>query len=145
MIARLSSVDAAKKRIPAIPPRQLLEIAAAAKSMPTAKQATSDDLVEFLRSGLKHHGAGIPTLICMLAVTTNGDYSPMDRKVARGLAAKQKITEEDEAALTATPGNVPKFAKIYVEKVLPAWRESMAILQSPEQADNSWANADGRA
>lgn len=137
-IARLSSVDAAKKRIPPIPPHQLLEISKAAKAMPAAATVNVSDVACFLKAGLKHHGAGIPTLICILAVETQGAYPPMDRKFAAGLVAKQKVTPNERDALIGT--HVKKFAEIYVQKVLPAWRESRKELSS-EAADNYWGSA----
>jgi len=137
-IARLSSVDAAKKRIPPIPPLQLLAISKSATTMPTAAKAKVSDVIKFLISGLKHHGAGIPTLICMLAVETKGAYPPMDRKFAAGLVAKNKVTAAEAKKLTGS--NPATFASVYVGKVLPAWRDSRKML-SAEAADNYWGSA----
>lgn len=137
-IARLSSVDAAKKQIPPIPPKQLLAISIAARAMPHAAKVQASDMTKFLEGGLKHHGAGIPTLVCMLAVESGGEFPPMDRKFAAGLAAKGKVTQAERKLLTGK--NPSRFAKIYIEKVLPVWRNTR-LKFSAEDADNYWGNA----
>ena len=137
-IARLSSVDAAKKRIPPVPPHQLLKISKLAIAMPTVAKVKVGDVVNFLKSGLAYHGAGIPTLICMLAVETKGAYPPIDRKFAAGLVAKRKVTPTEEKALIGP--HPTRFANVYINKVLPAWRQSRKKL-SAEAADNYWGSA----
>ena len=84
VIGRLMSVDSAKKNTPPVPIKSLLEISAQAKKLPVASKATSKKLAAYLESTLLLRGAGITTLICMLAIEKNGSYPPMDRKFAQG-------------------------------------------------------------
>ena len=89
IISRLMSVDSAKTNTPPVPIKSLLKISAKAKRLPAAKKATTKRVAAFLESTLTLRGAGITTLICMLAVETNGRYPPMDRKFAQGLRKKK--------------------------------------------------------
>jgi len=135
VIARLMSVDSAKKNTPPIPIRSLLEISAKAKRLPAVKKATPKSVTAFLESTLTLRGAGITTLICMLAVETNGRYPPMDRKFAQGLRNKKVISKSEESILT---GSRPKaFAEVYVAKVIPKWIETRKG-RTPQEADNYW-------
>lgn len=136
-ISRLGMVDVAKKQVPPIPTLGLLAIHRAIKSLPDADAVTAAQVCTFLDSTLMIHGAGIPTLICMLAVESGGHYPPMDRKVASGMLAKNVISAADVRRLC---GKVPMtFSEVYVAKVIPAWLESL-IGRSPEEADNYWGN-----
>lgn len=132
-IARLASVDAAKKQIPPIPARQLLDISRLAKGMPPTADVTADQIAQFLLSGKDFHGAGVATLICMLSVESEGAYAPMDRKVAAGLKALGKITQMEQEQLTG--GHIRDFASVYASKVIPYWAELRQSL-SAEDADN---------
>lgn len=135
LISKLISIDAAKKNVPPVSLLDLLKISSAAKTMNTAKNVTIAEVEEFLESLLNIKGAGIPTLICMLAVESNGDYPPMDRKFSHGLYSKLKISSSEKRALSRN--SIAAFAKVYVEKVIPAWVESR-INMSPQEADNFW-------
>ena len=84
-ICRLSSVDAAKKQVPPVAPKGLLAIAKAARSLPPVGRVSANQIVKFLESTVSIHGAGIPTVVCMLAVESEGAYPPMDRRVIAGL------------------------------------------------------------
>jgi hypothetical protein len=136
-IFRLSSVDAAKKQIPPVAPGDLLRIAELAQALPRARAAKSEDIEAYLRKG-KCLGAGITTLICMLAVESAGDYPPIDRKFAAGMRARNKISEGDLNALTGKSRSA--FAAAYVSKVIPVWQESRKT-RSPKEADWYWGRA----
>ena len=130
-----SLVDAAKKQIPAIAPGDLLKIAELAEALPRADVAKSEAVEAYLREGSTCRGAGIATLICMLAVESAGDYPPIDRKFASGMRARSKISEGDFRALTGTSRSA--FAVAYVSKVIPAWQQSRKT-RSAEEADCYW-------
>ncbi len=141
-IRRLSTVDVAKKQIPPVPTLGLLAIDKAIKRLLLVNPATLEDVQEFLETTIHIHGAGIPTLICMLAVESKGLYPPMDRKFALGMCAKEVISASE---LTILCGKTPsRFTKIYFCKVIPAWRKSLKT-RSPEQADNYWGRLGGDA
>lgn len=135
VIARLMSVDSAKKNTPPVPIGSLLEISAKAKKLPRADKATSKAVEAYLESTLMLRGAGITTLICMLAIEKKGSYPPMDRKFAQGLRKKKVISRKEESILT---GSRPKaFAEVYVAKVIPKWIETR-IGRTPQEADKYW-------
>lgn len=134
-IARLASVEAAKKRIQPIPIRSLLAISKSAKQMPAASDATEEQLAAFLTEGKRHQGAGVVTLICMLSVETNGDYAPIDRKFVAGLIAKDKISKCERKSLLSS--DICAFARAYLKRVIPAWHESRAN-RLPFEADKFW-------
>ena len=136
-IFRLSSVDAAKKQIPPISPRDLLQIAELASALPRAGVAKSEDIEGYLRQGSGYRGAGIATLVCMLAVERAGDYPPMDRKLAAGMRARNKISDSEFKALTGRA--YPAFSEAYVRKVIP-WHHSRQK-RSAEEADCYWGQA----
>ena len=92
-ICRLSSVDAAKKQVPAIPPNGLLAIAKAARALPAVGRVSANQICKFLESTVSIHGAGIPTVVCMLAVESDGAYPPMDRRVVAGLRKLGRISQ----------------------------------------------------
>ena len=94
-ICRLSSVDAAKKQVPAIPPNGLLAIAKAARALPAVGRVSANQICKFLESTVSIHGAGIPTVVCMLAVESEGAYPPMDRRVVAGLRKLGHISKAD--------------------------------------------------
>jgi hypothetical protein len=137
-IFRLTSVDAAKKQIPPIAPRDLLKIAELVWALPRAAVVTSEDIEAYLRQGRVYRGAGIATLICMLAVESAGDYPPTDRKFAAGMRARNKISDREFDALTGK--GYPAFADAYVRRVIPAWQQSRRT-RSAEEADCYWGRA----
>jgi hypothetical protein len=139
IIARLMSVDAAKKQVPPVPPTQLLQISALAKQLPPAGTATSTDIEGFLSTRHQFFGAGIAVMVCMLSVESAGDYPPMDRKFAAGMRARGKITQAQESALCGASD--PEFAAIYMEKVVPAWHESR-LTRTPKEADDYWGSSE---
>jgi hypothetical protein len=134
-IYRLMSVDAAKKNTPPIPLSGLLLISSLAKAMPKSEAAQSEDVESYLANVKEIHGAGIPTAICMLSVETAGDYPPIDEKFSAGMKASGVITEAEETSLRGTSKS--KFAKIYVEKIIPAWKNSLNN-RTAQEADNYW-------
>lgn len=143
-IARLASVDAAKKNIPPVPPGSLQAIAAAARAMPAATMATPTDIETYLANQLVHPGAGVPTLICMLAVISNGDYPPFDRKFALGMKEMKKITGTEHLLVTKVKSigkkQLSKLAEVYVKKIIPAWRESLEN-RTNKEADEYWGRS----
>lgn len=139
-IRRLSAVDVAKKQIPPVPTLGLLAIGKAIKRLLLVNPATLVDVQEYLEATIHIHGAGIPTLICMLAVESKGLYPPMDSKFASGMFAKGVISASERTILCGK--NPSRFSMIYVSKVIPAWRKSLKS-RSPEQADNYWGRLGG--
>jgi hypothetical protein len=137
-VSRLMSVDAAKKRVPPIPPAQLLQISTLAKGLSKASTATQTEFESFLAKRHQFFGAGIAVLICMLSVESGGDYPPMDRKFAAGLRARGKITDEQLSALVGSDDR--EFAKVYISCVIPAWHESRSS-RSPKEADDYWGSS----
>jgi hypothetical protein len=137
-IFRLSAVDAAKKQIPPIAHSDLLKIWEHMKALPRARAVESKGIETYLRQGSKVLGAGIATLICMLAVERKGNYPPMDRKFAAGMRARNKISASEFDDLTGK--SYSAFAETYVRKVIPAWRQSRKT-RSPKEADWYWANS----
>ncbi|KZY33591.1 hypothetical protein A3754_08420 [Alcanivorax sp. HI0083] len=134
-ISRLMSVDAAKKNVPPVPISGLLEISNLAKGMPDAVSATKEDIENFIGLAKRFNGAGVPTVICMLAVETDGDYPPMDRRFSSGLEKKGIVSKAYRKSLKG--GSIKKFSRVYVEKVIPAWKESLKG-RTPQEADNYW-------
>ena len=118
-ICRLSSVDAAKKQVPPVPPKGLLAIAKAARALPAVGRVSANQIVNFLESTVSIHGAGIPTVVCMLAVESEGAYPPMDRRVVAGLRKLGRISQLDADKLES--GEPADLADVYVRKVIPAW------------------------
>lgn len=135
VIARLMSVDAAKKNTPPIPIQGLLTISVLARAMPKAALATRTNVESYIANASAVHGAGIPTVICMLAVESNGDYPPMDEKFSAGLNKKGIISDSESRSLNGS--SQKRFAKIYVEKVIPAWMDSLKD-RTAQEADNYW-------
>jgi len=138
-IARLVSVDAAKKRTQPAPAMGLLKISRAAESMPEVGVAKVDDLVSYLKIAANVHGVGIPTAICMLAVATvgrsGGNFPPMDRKIAAGLHRGGVVGPSEKQDLVCTTKNETafrSFATVYIEKVVPFWNAVRAVKCSRE-------------
>ena len=136
-ICRLSSVDAAKKQVPPIPPKGLLAIARAARALPAVGRVSANQIQKFLEDTVSVHGAGIPTVVCMLAVVSEGCYPPMDRRVAAGLLRLKYIGKADADKLES--GEPLEFAEVYVAKVIPAWTKERKSL-SAEAVDNRWGS-----
>jgi hypothetical protein len=137
-ICRLSSVDAAKKQVPPIPPLGLLAISKAARALPPAGRVSSNRIRQFLENPVEIQGAGIPTVICMLAVERRGSYPPIDRKVVAGLRVLRYIGKADADKLES--GDPVDFADVYVAKVIPAWIKERKT-RSAEAVDHRWASA----
>jgi hypothetical protein len=137
-ICRLSSVDAAKKQVPPIPPNGLLTIAKAARELPAVGRVSANQIATFLESTVSIHGAGIPTVVCMLAVESEGAYPPMDRRVIAGLLKLGHIRKVDAERLES--GDPVEFAEAYVKKVIPAWIKERKSL-SAEAVDHRWGSA----
>jgi len=137
-ICRLSSVDAAKKQVPPVPPRGLLAIAKAARALPAVGRVSANQICQFLESTVSIHGAGIPTVVCMLAVESEGTYPPMDRRVVAGLRKLGYINKAGAEKLES--GEILEFASVYVAKVIPAWIKARKS-QSAEAVDHGWGSA----
>ncbi len=137
-ICRLSSVDAAKKQVPPIPPNGLLAIAKAARALPAVGRVSANQIQKFLEDTVSVHGAGIPTVVCMLAVESEGSYPPMDRRVVAGLRKLGYIGKADADKLESA--ELAEFAVVYVRKVIPAWIKERKS-QSAEAVDYGWGSA----
>jgi hypothetical protein len=139
LIGRLMSVDSAKKNTPPIPIRGLLKIHEEWNKISDEEVIDRTKVENFLTATKEIRGAGFLSLVCILAVLSEGEYPPCDRKFSAGLLKKQKITEDEEHILLKT-SSVAKFAEVYVDKVLPAWQESRENFLTPKEADEFWGS-----
>jgi hypothetical protein len=138
LIARLQSIEAAKKRTPPAPLAQLAQIAERITKVPDLQTLTPLQFAEFL-GRLLVYGIGIKTAICMLAVISKGAFPPMDEQVASGLLALGIVGPDEARMLNGT--NVQRFSKVYVTRVLPAWTARRAEGISARDLDQQWAAA----
>ena len=138
VISRLGWVDAAKKQAPPLAAKALIAIGRAIDRLPRAREVKSEQIESYLQEGIKHLGAGIPVLVCMLAVKTSGDYPPIDRKVTTGLLALDLVTATELKSLNGK--SISKFSRVYVATVIPAWIK-IRKLRSPQDADEYWASS----
>ena len=145
IISRLLAVNVAKMTVPIIAPANLLEISKRAKMLVRVLSRSNhcdrvkkQNVAKFLDDSLAYRGAGILTVICILAVVSDGEYPPMDRYVANGLLSKKKITEIQKKKLLAKSNE--DFADVYVGKVIPAWRQERKN-RTPQEIDDFWGAA----
>jgi hypothetical protein len=136
LIARLQSIEAAKKRTPPISIANLLRLATLLQSPLTVQEVNAAKVATYLTK-LRVYGCGIKTAACMLAVFSKGEFPPMDEKLAAGLFKKGWITNREAAALNGA--GVKAFSKAYVESVIPRWAESRSRGDLPEKIDQRWA------
>jgi hypothetical protein len=141
VIARLHSVEAAKKQIQLCPLNELTQIATVLRTRSHPDKVTSDQFAEFLAK-LRGLGRRIPTAVCMLAVSSGGMFPPMDRKVALGLLKFGVIERSHKASLCGN--SVRKFSDVYVNRVVPEWRLLRSAGLSPKDIDDEWTNAGAR-
>jgi hypothetical protein len=125
-------------RVPPIPPNGLLVIARKAKALPAAGRVSANHILKFLEATVSIHGAGIATVICMLAVLRNSSYPPYDQKVAAGLRKLGYISKPEADKLES--GEPAEFAEVYVRKMIPAWIMERKVL-SAEAVDYRWGSA----
>ena len=133
-ISLVQSVEAAKKQTPPIPITDILKLIEIADNLPEPSKITTDTFKDQL-SKVECWGAGIKTVICVLAVLTNGSYPPLDKKIAKAARLKQLINTDEEKAINGISHKT--IAKIYVEKILPKWTEELES-QSAQQVDEEW-------
>lgn len=136
-IALGQSIESAKKRTPPIPIADLVRIIQSIEELPSPNVVTVQQFQAFLEAAKTIWGAGVKTIICMLAVFTEGTYPPLDSKIA--LAAKV-LGYLDAPELKAINGaSTQRIADIYVNRLLPAWSgELQASKLSPRDLDNEW-------
>lgn len=127
-----------KKQVPSIPPKGLLAIAQAARSLPPVDRVSAMQVIQFLEGTLSIDGAGIPSVVCMLAVVSDGAYPPMDRRVVAGLRTLGHIGQLDVDKLES--GEPEEFGEVYVNKVIPAWVKARKS-KSAEDVDHAWGAA----
>lgn len=133
----IQSVEAAKKRTPPIPLNGLIKIAELSKSLPAPSKVTVGQFKRLL-DDLDCYGAGVKTIIAIIARVSEGEYPPIDEKIAAGLRMMGVITEREEVSLNRNSHAM--IASIYVSKVLPKWREELAKRKSPKDIiDEEWA------
>jgi hypothetical protein len=139
LIASLSWINAAKINVPPITPKHLLRVSKAIDAMQRGAAGTAARLEQFLvalsEDAGGSDGSGIRVLICMLAVKSNGLYSPIDRKIAAGLRSLGIVTPREERILNGT--NPRTFSGAYYAKVLPAWRKAL-MGRDPREVDEEW-------
>lgn len=132
----IQSVEAAKKRTPPIPLSGLVKIAELSKTLPDPTKVTVAQFKRLL-DGLDCFGAGVKTIIAIIARVSEGKYPPIDEKIAAGLRMMGVITEREESSLNRN--SLARIASIYVNKILPKWREELASGKSPKDIDEEWA------
>jgi len=93
------------------------------------------DIEEYLLETTKISGAGIATSICMLSVERNGEYPPIDTKFSAGMESMGVISSWERRCLEGS--NIQKFSKVYTDKVIPSWKESLKT-RTPQEADEYW-------
>ncbi len=136
LLARLQSIEAAKKRTPPVPLAHLIRLCDLLANRPRVDRVDAEAFAAYL-SRLIGYGVRIPIAVCMLSVLSNGAYPPIDAKVTIGLLRRKLITERQASALK---GNKPKvFAPVYVCAVLPEWRRLRKQGMSPRVIDEKWS------
>ncbi|MGH8254654.1 MAG: hypothetical protein ACRET0_00365 [Steroidobacteraceae bacterium] len=136
LMARLQSIEAAKKHTPVIPIAQLFTLATELKSPPRLRGLDGAKFAAYLHR-LCVYGCGVKTAVCMLAVVSKGTFPPMDKKLAAGLLKKRWITAHQAKALNGI--DVKKFSMVYVERVIPRWIEARSCGDRPAEIDERWA------
>lgn len=137
----IQSVEAAKKRTPPIPLNALIKIAELSKSLPDPSNVSVGQFKRLL-DDLDCYGAGVKTVIAVIARVSGGKYPPIDEKIAAGLHVMGIITEGEEASLNGS--SHVRIAGVYVNKIVPKWREELASGKSPKQIDEEWARRGDR-
>lgn len=61
----------------------------------------------------------------MLSVRREGKVPPLDKYIVSGFVEEGGLSEDEERALTAGKDRA-KITKLYVEKLIPAWREKVS-------------------
>jgi hypothetical protein len=135
-VNRLAGINAAKLNVAPVDPNFLLAISKAIRRMPRCDRVTPGHLVDYFQS-CNGHGAGIKTLVCMLAVESKGAYAPMDNKFASGLRRRAVIDAKKEKILNGS--NIVEFASVYVSIVMPIWRKTRKKM-SGSKADRYWCS-----
>jgi hypothetical protein len=136
LISTLQSIEAAKKRTPPIPLAELPKLANALKAPPQLDGLNAATFAAYLKS-LLVYGCGIKTAVGMLAVISKGEFPPMDEKLAAGIRNRDWIDAAEAKALNGA--SVQRFAKVYVERVMPRWRKARARGRKPSAIDRRWA------
>jgi len=136
-IARIQSIDAAKKRTPPIP------VADAIKMFNLLEQVPKDCILnpkEFhqLVSKMDSWGAGIKTTVCIIAVMTDGRYPPLDKKIVHGARIRGIITAEEEKVLNGA--NLRSISEVYINKLVPLWTRDVERIRDPERVDKEWSS-----
>lgn len=132
----IQSVEAAKKQIPPIPLNNLIKMAELSKDLPNPSGITEEQFRKLLED-FHCYGSRPKTAIAIIAKLSGGEYPPIDEKTSKGLRDMKIITESDEKSLNGQSSR--RITKIYVEKVLPAWRKERQSGKSPKQIDEEWA------
>ena len=136
IIDTIQSIEAAKKRTPPIPLKNLIKIAEISKELQNHSDITAEEFKRRLDM-FGCYGAGIKTRIAIMSRLSEGKYPPIDEKNLRGLRNLGLISEKEEKTLNGK--NREKIARVYVEKILPKWNEERAKGRKPENIDDEWA------
>ena len=134
-VCRVQSIEAAKKRTPPIPIPSIVRIIEVVEGLPDAADVTAEQFEEALKE-MNCYGAGLKTLICIVAVMKHGQYPPLDERIAKAARLKNAVTVAEEHELNGR--NRTRMAQIYVSKLLPKWLEELEHESSAEALDNSW-------
>lgn len=139
IIDRIQKVEAAKKQVPPIPLANLIKIARLSENLPPSTEITVDRFEELLNK-LRCYGAGIKTIIAIIAKLSEGEYPPIDGNTLAGLHKKKIITYEELKSCNGRSRS--KVAHIYVNKILPEWKKERDKGRLPKEIDEEWARTD---
>ena len=98
IISIIQTIESAKKRTPSIPIEAMLKLHENCMALEDNLTISSAEFKSFLSQN-DILGAGIKTIICILAVLTNGKFPPLDIKIASAAKQKGYITEQEEKNL----------------------------------------------
>ncbi len=134
-IGLVQSVESAKKRTPPIPVAYIINLVNVIEKLPPSSRISVQQFKKCLEE-IDCWGADIKTSICILSVLKNGQYPPLDWRIAKTARKKNVIDDKEEQSLNGK--NKEKIAKIYIEKLLPLWRKELDKVKDPKSLDNNW-------
>ena len=135
IISIIQTIESAKKRTPSMPIEAMLKLYNNCKELEDNPAISSSDFQSFLSQN-DIVGAGVKTIICILAVLTNGQFPPLDIKIASAAKQKGYISEQEEKDLNGSSLN--KISDIYINKITPRWRDELSKAPSAEALDQEW-------
>jgi len=140
-IGVVQSVESAKKQIPVIPVFDIIKMINAAENLPHPSKITVERFRKCLEE-MDSWGADIKTSICILSVLKNGQYPPLDWRIAKAARKKKIVSRKQEKTLNGRSKR--KIAQIYVEQLLVGWREELKKVKSAKTLDDRWGRLAAR-